>query len=447
MRQHDQKHVGACGWALTCAAVMWLAPSAALAAEEKTVSYVDEEGEISDPTDVVTDVNTSFAQPGALFPDFDLPGRIPYEQLKQDIFEQYGLRFGFSYQQIYQNASHTIPGARYDSAMGGWAAGEAVWSLFDRGGENEGRLVARVGWRDPIGNHSTPASFGATQLGSIWSNYEFTTWGGGFRLEDLFWEQTFGGDEWMIRVGNQIPTTILNFSRFKDARVSYTSSPFAFHENIPLPTFGFGTAVRWRPDGSGLYFVATVNDMNGEPNGKGFNWSTVQETQFFYGFEVGKRWVRANGEFDHLHLNLFYADDRSTRMPDVLPNKSGAGFRVYGEKQVGDLVYHGGYTYNEAEGGGISGSFAAHTGTAGVAYLNPFGIRGEVAVGGMWSRPINNIFPGFSARDQYGIETYWRVLMTPNLTVTPGIQLIFDPAFNLGEDFVAVPHVKFRVVF
>lgn len=411
------------------------------------MSYVDEEGEITDPTDVVSDVNKSFAQPGALFPAFELPGRAPYEAFKQDIYEKYGLRFGFSYQQIYQNASNTLPGARYDTAMGGWGSGEVVWSLFDRGGENEGRLVARAGWRDPVGNNSAPASFGATQLGSIWSNYEFTTWGGGFRLEDLFWEQNIGGDEWMIRVGNQIPTTILNFSRFKDARVSYTSSPFAFHENIPLPTFGFGTAVRWRPDDSGLYFVGTINDMNGDPNGEGFNWKTLEEKQFFYGFEVGKRWMRSNGEFDHLHLNLFYADERSTRMPDVLPNKAGGGFRIYGEKQVGPLVYHGGYTYNQAEGGGISASFAKHTGTAGVAYLNPFGVSGEMALGGMWSRPIKDIIPGLQGRDQYGLEFYWRILATPNMTVTPGVQLIFDPSYNPGEDFIAVPHVKFRVVF
>jgi hypothetical protein len=35
--------------------------------------------------------------------------------------------------------------------------------------------------------------------------------------------------------------------------------------------------------------------------------------------------------------------------------------------------------------------------------------------------------------------------MTPNITLTPDIQLIFDPSFNPRANFVAVPGLKFRI--
>jgi hypothetical protein len=163
--------------------------------------------------------------------------------------------------------------------------------------------------------------------------------------------------------------------------------------------------------------------------------------------EIGYRWRRPNSEFDHLHLDLFYADKRSTRSPDIAPNKAGGGFRVYGEKQLGKLVGIGGYTYNTANGGGISTTFSQQALTAGAAYLNPLNVRGEIGAGFIWSRPFNNILPGSGQRDQQGFETYWRLLLTPNMTVTPGIQFIFNPSFNPTVDHMTVPSIKFRVVF
>ena len=80
-----------------------------------------------------------------------------------------------------------------------------------------------------------------------------------------------------------------------------------------------------------------------------------------------------------------------------------------------------------------------------MALLSPFGIVGEAAVAGMWSLPFKDIFPGSGQRARYGMETYWNIALTPKSTITPGIQLIFNPLFNPTVNFIAVPDVKFRV--
>ncbi len=125
--------------------------------------------------------------------------------------------------------------------------------------------------------------------------------------------------------------------------------------------------------------------------------------------------MRSNDDRDHVHLLLFYADERSTRSPDTLPNKAG----------------------------GVTGTFANHNFTLGAAYLNPASIRGEISFSLLYMSPIEEIFP--EARDQYGIEAYWWISLSQNIWLTPGIHLVFDPSLNPYHDFIAIPHLKFRI--
>ena len=85
--------------------------------------------------------------------------------------------------------------------------------------------------------------------------------------------------------------------------------------------------------------------------------------------------------------------------------------------------------------------------TAGGVYLSPLGIRGEVGMGMIWMQPHRDLLPGVTLRNQTGFEAYWRILLTPNLWITPGIQVVFDPSANPDVDVVAIPHIKFRVAY
>jgi hypothetical protein len=339
-----------------------------------------------------------------LFPGLHPPWRAQLKDWRKQLYDNYGITFGATYQQLLQWASKTVPSAPYATALGGWAATSVTWAAFDRDGPNQGTLVFRTGWRDSIGNNAVPAQFGIGYLGSIWSNYEWTSWNGHVRVEDLFWEQKVGADFFLVRAGNLGPQALFNSFRFKDAKTSFTGSPFAFDETIPYPTYGLGAVFRLRPiPGSGVYVVGTLNDMNGDPASNGLDWSTFALGQYFYGLEIGNDWRRENGEFDHIHLDLFYADKRSTRNPYTSPNTAGGGFKIAGEKQIGSVVGFANYTYNTAEGGGISATLAGQTAVAGVAYLRPFGISGEASIGGMRSQILPGLQPpGSTRKNQYG---------------------------------------------
>ena len=381
-------------------------------------------------------------RPGSVFP---IGVDEPWFGFKDKVYEKIGLKFGFSYQMLFQSASHVAPEAAFDTALAHWTGFMIKWALLKKDTDFEGNLVFSMFDRRVLGDNAAPATFGLADVGGITSNVGFTTWS--FEIENLYWEQrlSLGKNQLMLRIGNQVVTTLLNPFRFKDERLSFTTGPFAFHLTVPYPTFGFGTGFKWWPDEeSGLYIAGSLNDMNGDPNLQGLDWSTVDRGEFFYGLEVGYNWKRSEDDFDHVHLTVFYADERSTRSPDTLPNKAGGGFRVLGEKQWDRWVGFASYTFNTAEGGGVAGTLSEHTATAGVAYRNPFNVRGEAAVGLLYMNPIEEIFDQ-DVRDQWGVEAYWRISLTKNIWITPGIQLVFDPSLNLEDDFSFIPHVKFRI--
>ena len=399
------------------------------------------------PGDIAANLEQSVVQPGAIFPNFVLGVLSDYEAFKQRLWQKRGLRFAHNYTQIAQYASDTLPIAPSSTSLGLWAAVDLLWAPIDRSGDFEGSLAATVAYRGPLNSNPVNAAFGVPSVGSLWSAYEWGDWDG-IVIENLFWEQRFARN-FRLRIGNQAPQALYNFSRFKDARTSFTASPFAFQETFPYPAIGFGIGARWQPSPlSGPYVVATLNDMNADPQ-NGLDWSKVgSEAQFFYGGEFGYRWREGAGGFSHVHVDVFYADERA-RNPDILPNEAGWGFRIYGEKQFDRVVVFGGDTYNTARGGGIGATFAKNTLTGGVAYLNPVNIRGELSVGVVWSQPFENTLgtavPNFDARSQYGFETYWRAQLTPNISITPGVQVIANPSFNTAADLVVIPSFKFRL--
>ena len=58
--------------------------------------------------------------------------------------------------------------------------------------------------------------------------------------------------------------------------------------------------------------------------------------------------------------------------------------------------------------------------------------------------PVDEILDG-PVRDQNGLEAYWRMRLSDNIWITLGVRIIFNPALNQEDDFIAIPNLKFRV--
>ena len=106
---------------------------------------------------------------------------------------------------------------------------------------------------------------------------------------------------------------------------------------------------------------------------------------------------------------------------------------------------------NDAKGGPFGATVFKNSATASLNYLNPAEIRGELGVGLNWGRPFRSFDTPLAnyqrLEDQYGLETYWKFLLTPDMWVTPGVQFIKDPAFNDGVNNLTVFTLKTHVFF
>ena len=400
--------------------------------------YNPEGRRIGTPTDVERDLDFSFPKR-----DYVLPRILPkkYFKWKEDLYEKYGVKLGFSYQGIYQKASDTTL-IGDDNVAAGWALLEGKWELLNRGKDFEGSIVAALDWRHTFTDGREPATWGFFDVGSLWltdAGYiDWDPW-----LPVAYWEQWFTKDRFVLRLGQQNVGQIYDFFRFKDPRVAFSNSLFTGPLVVqPFPGPGLSAAFElWPIEDSTLYVVGTVNDMNFKIGR--WTWDdAIREADFFYGLEVGYNWARSKGDFDHLHVNLFYADKPAENPLPIFPSESGWGVKVQGEKQIGQFVGFGSYTYNTSKGGAFGLTLAKHAATAGIAALKPFGMRGEIGLGLSWAQPFDK-----DLRSQYGVEAYWKILLTPSLWVTPGVQVIFDPTFNQQADTIAIGQIKARLFF
>ena len=169
-----------------------------------------------------------------VFPGLGLPFQKERRDFRKWLFDNYGLTYAASYQQLSQYATRTLPGASWGYAVGGWAATSVTWTPIDRGGPNEGSLVVSGGWRGPLAPNPCPAPFGPGYLGMAWSSYTFTSWQANYRIENFYWDQKIGGDL-IIRVGNQPPQAVLNTFRFKNRATKIHGEPARICGNHPLP--------------------------------------------------------------------------------------------------------------------------------------------------------------------------------------------------------------------
>jgi hypothetical protein len=439
--------------------------------ENDTLPHYPDDQEPIIPTDVGPDLNASFPKPGSLFGTV-VPGK--YFDWKVDLYKKTGLKLGISYQAIYLGVpkSQTVTDSSRNTGLGGYFLMEAQWNFINKGKDYQGGITATLDWRHALGSDNVMPGALFSDIGSGQGvDGTFLPWDAYPSV--LFWEQHLKKDRFWFRIGQTAPAAMMDFFRYKDARVSFTgvitTNPVT---KIPYAPPSLGIGFNWHPiEGSELYVKGVLNDLNVNPGE--FDWSGLFDYgEIYTAVEIGKHWRRGPNDFDHAHLMFFYADKKSSAGVEIgnqfipFPTSAGWGFKVHGSKQWNNLVGFANYTYNTSEGGGLD-IFTAmqHSATVGLVKNKPLNIAGELGIGLSLSSPIedrgNSINNPQSpseilltqvwtvARDvpEFSTEIYWRILVLKQLWMTPGMQFIVNPTYNTRADFIFAPHIKARIFF
>jgi porin len=337
-----------------------------------------------------------------------------------------GLTIGFSYTVVYQGATGG-PGIR--DAAGQDADVFGNWRLFGpKDDPNNGYLYFAGEWRGDMGTDIAPGALGG-QIGSLWG----TTNGFGeqpFTLKEIYWEQHFGGNNLIVRVGKLDPENYYNSNYWQSDTKYFLMQTFSSFPVRAFPGQGLGMNVTAKL--SDLWYISTgFQDAQGKKTTSGFD-TFFDDFNLFSAFEIGYTpTIQGLGKGTY-RLTAWYRDAGER---DGQPHDAGIDLSI--DQQVGDHLRPF-FRYGAGEGNikGIEQLLSAGVGWEGKLITD----SDVIGVGASWGRPSDR-----ELRDQFGAEVFYRLQVSPDNQFTVGYQVIVDPSNQPNDDLVGVFEVRWRV--
>ncbi len=354
----------------------------------------------------------------------------PYFDWKRRVKEERGVAFGTSLYLLYQKASDSLPGEE-DDALGHIFRYQGKWTVFQRDNGNKGQLVWRLESRSQVGGFQAPGSLGgATGIKALVPGFAYNE-KFEFDIPVLSWIQYFANGRAGFDVGR------LAFDVYLDAFPFQTLSKGSMNRssiyNPTLPTTGLGalggvvkgfvTDNIWL--GAQMY---DANAVNGE-----FSPDTVEAGEWIRAVEIGYTPSFAQRGTNRVQFTYWEKDARTKA-----GTPKGSGWALSAASKLNDYMFPF-FRYGHSDGGG--GVAAKDAVSAGVQLTQDFDEIWTIAVG--WANPSSKTFgPGLD--DETLIETSYKFQLAKNFSLTPNLQLVFNPAGNPGESSIWI--FGFRVM-
>lgn len=360
-------------------------------------------------------------RPGALTPF------VPLETLVQGgkyALSAYGLRYSLEQTFTYVGLSDVMQG---DNSLGYYTLDlKAKWAVFDAPrARTAGWLSAHVEAKSGLG------TAGATQdaqsnLGTltdptgIWSDVN------GFRVPELAWQESLRDGEIVVVAGMVSQRDYLDGNAAAHTgRGEFMNSALIHSQVLPLPEYNFGLNLQWQPKDEWYAMLgASAGDTPaGHPPGTDFtweHWSLVGEFGYapddFLGFGPGVYRVQP-----------FVAQKGG-------PTQAGLGFNF--QQHLGahsPWAWFGRFGFGGSQ---VTGDADAQVGTGFVmqaplqhAGLVPRLRNDLLGLGFVWSQPAATTKTVYH-ENEYILETFYTLQLTPTMKLQPDLQVVWNPAFN-----------------
>jgi porin len=359
---------------------------------------------------------------------YDWPFFDGYFDWKRQINEDYGVSFGLHFYGLAQKASDSLPG-RDDDAFGNIFRFLGNWTLFKYDNGNLGRIEWRLESRSDMFGFQAPGSLGgATGIAALAPGFAYSD---NFELDlaVINWTQGFANGKAGYAVGRLAFDVYLDAFPFQTFSKGFLNRSFIL--NPTMPTTGVG-AIGGVVKGfvtDHLWLGAQIHDANAV-SGR-FDFDTVQEGEWLKAVEIG---YSPSFRQRKTHLVQFTYWDKDER--SLAGISKGSGWGVSTAWELND-TYFPFLRFGHSDGGG--GVAAEDAVSGGVEIGRP---RGETwTIGAGWARPSEGTFgPGLD--NETVLETSYTFQIAKNFTLTPDIQVVFNPANNPDRSSIWVIGVR-----
>jgi hypothetical protein len=337
------------------------------------------------------------------------------------------LDLGLAYTVLYQKASS---GRSPTSAAAGDFDFFGSWHLIGLEGSSAGRLGFQTEFRHDFGGR-TPSTLNQS-FGSIlrttngFNDFDFT-------LRQLWWQQELADGHLMFRAGKISQSDFFSTGRFRSANFFFLNQAFSAALAVPFPAAGLG-AVAFAFPRDDVYVAAGFGEADPSDTHTGFS-EFFDDNDFFTAAEIGFL-----TDLEGLGPGTYRFTFSHTDGVEGSGQRSGRSLALSFDQQLGEqVVPFFRYTFTDREGLTAISQIL----TAGVGVLNPLGNEGDVCgLAFAWVEPDKS-----NLDDEYVIEAFYRIQLTPTLQVTPDYQVFINPTFNPKEDVVGVFGLRLRIQF
>lgn len=340
---------------------------------------------------------------------------------KQHLNDEEGLAFGLHYNAVSQwdHGQQTS-----DQGAGGIFELAGSWTMTSRNRSNAGSLVLLLEHQHRF-NAENPTEDLGVPAGSVLATTQFGDYG--WNLANLYWNDKRHDGKLVFAAGVVNTGDYVDYFALNDPLTAYQNAAFAGSPTIALPDPGLGAMVRIGSDK--LYVSAGIADANGTAGSLDLN-GFFDEGEYFTHLEFGWTPAYARRFVDNIHITAWHVDKRDRAL---VPEDWGASISL--STEVGEYLqpfFRVGYSQ------GTAATLERSVSTGVGIQRGEFNLLG---LGLNWGQPPGNL------PDQYTAEMFYRFQLFPNLTLTPDLQLVIDPALDPDQERLLVFSLRVRVTF
>jgi carbohydrate-selective porin OprB len=351
----------------------------------------------------------------------------------KEALEDWGIKFDVDLDFFNQHASRVVSGQHNFGTFSWRIMGD--WKLFDLGSSEDLSAIGKgyLSWNafGTAGLDYDPDRRSLTgNVGAV-NTLNATVFDQGAVVDELFWKQVALDGKLLVLAGKI--DLLYHFDTNRVANDGYSqffSYSLQNNPSIPGPLYGgFGGVVRGNLSKQ-AYVMVGVGDSS--MDSAELPWDTLDNDSWYQLLELG-----LSPEIPGLGKGSY----RLTPWHNHLFGSDGFGVALNIDQELGrkDVVAFFRFGYGDEDVTPVE-TFVS----GGVAFEAPFGREHDlVGIGVAWADPS----PGDGSRDETLLELFYRLEIAKAISITPDLQLVFDPANNSGDDFVVVPGIRLLLKF
>jgi len=268
-----------------------------------------------------------------------------------------------------------------------------------------------------------------TEIGSLWG----TTNGFGEQplvLKELYWQQHIEKDRLIARIGKIDPENYYNSNYWQSDSKYFMNQAFSSFPVRAFPGNGLGANLTAKLSDE-WYVSSGIQDAQGKKTVAGFD-TFFEDFNLFSAFEVGLTPTLEGYGRGNYRFTAWYRDHG-----DSNGTPHDAGFDLSFDQHVGKhWIPFLRYGIGEGNINGIDQMVSG-----GVGWEGRLVTQSDVAgLAGSWGQPSDD-----DLDDQFALELFYRMQVSPDNQLTVGYQVIVNPVFEPGDDVVGVFELRWRI--